>query len=76
MMSTDIERSNSEPEERLVEYKGKKIDLRKVDIDAKTGEPKAKKKKSERKVYKVHKYKKSATSKAARSAQGKGKKRK
>ena len=29
-----------------------------------------------RKVYKVHKYKKSATSKAARSAQGKGRKRK
>lgn len=29
-------------------------------------------KKSTRKVYKVHKYKKSATSKAARSAQGKG----
>ena len=34
------------------------------------------KKKSTRKVYKVHKYKKSATSKAARSAQGKGKRRK
>ncbi|MBE5840255.1 MAG: ribonuclease R [Butyrivibrio sp.] len=33
-------------------------------------------KKSTRKVYKVHKYKKSATSKAARSAQGKGRKRK
>jgi ribonuclease R len=32
--------------------------------------------KSGRKVYKVHKYKKSATSKAARSAQGKGRKRK
>ena len=31
---------------------------------------------SGRKVYKVHKYKKSATSKAARSAQGKGRKRK
>ena len=34
------------------------------------------KKKSTRKVYKVHKYKKSATSKAARSAQGKGRSRK
>ena len=34
------------------------------------------KKNSTRKVYKVHKYKKSATSKAARSAQGKGKRRK
>lgn len=33
-------------------------------------------KKSTRKVYKVHKYKKSATSKAARSAQGRGRKRK
>jgi ribonuclease R len=32
-------------------------------------------KKPGRKVYKVHKYKKSATSKAARSAQGKGRKR-
>ncbi len=32
--------------------------------------------KSSRKVYKVHKYKKSATSKAARSAQGKGRKKK
>ena len=32
-------------------------------------------KKSGRKVYKVHKYKKSATSKAARSAQGKGRKK-
>ena len=32
-------------------------------------------KKSTRKVYKVHKYKKSATSKAARSAQGKGRKK-
>ncbi len=32
--------------------------------------------KSGRKVYKVHKYKKSATSKAARSAQGKGRKKK
>ena len=31
--------------------------------------------KSLRKVYKVHKYKKSATSKAARSAQGKGRKK-
>ncbi len=31
---------------------------------------------SGRKVYKVHKYKKSATSKAARSAQGKGRKKK
>ena len=31
---------------------------------------------STRKVYKVHKYKKSATSKAARSAQGKGRSRK
>jgi len=34
------------------------------------------KKKSTRKVYKVHKYKKSATSKAARTAQGKGRSRK
>ena len=34
-----------------------------------------KEKKSGRKVYKVHKYKKSATSKAARSAQGKGQKK-
>jgi ribonuclease R len=33
-------------------------------------------KKSTRKVYKVHKYKKSATSKAARSAQGKGRRKK
>ena len=31
---------------------------------------------SGRKVYKVHKYKKSATSKAARSAQGKGRRKK
>ena len=36
---------------------------------------KEEKKKSTRKVYKVHKYKKSATSKAARSAQGKGRKK-
>ncbi len=33
-------------------------------------------KKSGRKVYKVHKYKKSATSKAARSAQGRGRRKK
>ena len=41
----------------------------------KTSVKKDEKKKSTRKVYKVHKYKKSATSKAARSAQGKGRKK-
>lgn len=42
----------------------------------KSGKKEAGKKESGRKVYKVHKHKKSATSKAARSAQGKGRKRK
>ena len=41
-----------------------------------SGSDKEDKKASGRKVYKVHKYKKSATSKAARSAQGKGRRKK
>ena len=41
-----------------------------------SGKDEKEKPESGRKVYKVHKYKKSATSKAARSAQGKGRKRK
>ncbi len=44
--------------------------------DSRTGKPVKKKKDSGRKVYKVHKYKKSATSKAARSSQGKCRKKK
>ncbi len=71
---------------RVVEYNGELFDLSEYEPDSKTGEfrkKKSKKKsdskdsnKSGRKVYKVHKYKKSATSKAARSSQKKGGKRK
>ena len=62
------------------------IDLSEYEPDARTGKPVRKKsaksketdfeKSSGRKVYKVHKYKKSATSKAARSSQKKGRKKK
>ncbi|MCR5404512.1 MAG: ribonuclease R [Butyrivibrio sp.] len=45
---------------------------RSVKVKSKTDD---KEKKSGRKIYKVHKYKKSATSKSARSAQGKGRKK-
>ncbi|MBP3199482.1 MAG: ribonuclease R [Butyrivibrio sp.] len=71
---------------RLVEYNGEMIDLSEYEPDARTGKPVRKKsakskgtdfeKSSGRKVYKVHKYKKSATSKAARSSQKKGRKKK
>ena len=54
---------------------GKVRKLMDVEPDPRTGKPKLKKP-AGRKVYKVHKYKKSATSKAARSSQGKGRKKK
>ncbi len=79
-------------EGRLVEYNGEIIDLSEYEPDSRTGKPRKKKhssvmtgqygrrssdkKKNSRKVYKVHKYKKSATSKAARSTQGKGRHKK
>ena len=74
---------------RQIEIDGEMVDLSEVEPDPRTGKPRAKKKSvskkagksaeksaSGRKVYKVHKYKKSATSKAARSAQGKGRRKK
>ena len=78
---TSKKEAKKESHGRLVEYDGELIDLSQYEPDSKTGKFRKKKnasedKKSTRKVYKVHKYKKSATSKAARSAQGKGKRRK
>ena len=69
---------------RTVDVNGETVDIRDVEPDPRTGKPRLKKgakdsktsKAPGRKVYKVHKYKKSATSKAARSAQGKGKRKK
>ncbi len=58
-------------EERLVSYRGQMVDISEVEPDPRTGKPKLKKP-AGRKVYKVHKYKKSATSKAGRSSQNKG----
>ncbi len=67
---------------KLIEKSGKRVtidgevmNLSEVEPDPRTGRAKPKKK-STRKVYKVHKYKKSATSKAARSSQGKGRRKK
>ena len=81
--SKERKSGNKKKEGRLVEFEGEMIDLSEYEPDSKTGKFRKKKssksgdeKKSTRKVYKVHKYKKSATSKAARSAQGKGRKRK
>ena len=54
----------------------KKLGAAKGKTSGKSSRNKEDSSKSGRKVYKVHKYKKSATSKAARSAQGKGRKRK
>ena len=107
-----MERADNEPKEeyeddedadqRLVEYRGRLVDISEIEPDPRTGEIQLKKNKkasrsydkagkstkkakgkkdaekpaSGRKVYKVHKYKKSATSKAARSAQGKGRRKK
>ncbi len=79
---TSKKEAKKESHGRLVEYDGELIDLSQYEPDSKTGKFRKKKssssedKKSTRKVYKVHKYKKSATSKAARSAQGKGKRKK
>lgn len=73
----------SERDVRTVDVNGETMDIRDVEPDPRTGKPRLKKPGKSaskgtgapgRKVYKVHKYKKSATSKAARSAQGKGKK--
>ncbi|WP_026652807.1 ribonuclease R [Butyrivibrio proteoclasticus] len=47
-----------------------------IEVEEEEEKPKKKKKDSGRKVYKVHKYKKSATSKAARSSQKKGRRKK
>jgi ribonuclease R len=81
--SKERKSGSKKKEGRLVEFEGEMIDLSEYEPDSKTGKFRKKKssksgdeKKSTRKVYKVHKYKKSATSKAARSAQGKGRKRK
>ncbi len=60
---------------RKIEVRGEEYDLRDIEPDPRTGKPKLKKA-TGRKVYKVHKYKKSATSKAARSSQGKGRRKK
>jgi ribonuclease R len=70
-------RKKSEPKKsrKKVSVRGEMVDLRDVEPDPRTGKPKLKKP-AGRKVYKVHKYKKSATSKAARSSQGKGRKKK
>lgn len=79
---TSKKEAKKESHARLFEYDGELIDLSQYEPDSKTGKFRKKKssssedKKSTRKVYKVHKYKKSATSKAARSAQGKGKRKK
>ena len=64
-----------------VKVRGEELDIREVEPDSRTGKPRKKKSAaakpaSGRKVYKVHKYKKSATSKAARSAQGKSRRKK
>ena len=67
--------AQSENDEQMIEVRGKRVRMKDVEPDPRTGKPKLKKPAS-RKVYKVHKYKKSATSKAARSAQGKGKRKK
>ncbi len=66
--------SDVEPDPRT----GKPRKKKKASSSGKKGSSAAKtgKTASGRKVYKVHKYKKSATSKAARSAQGKGKRKK
>ena len=67
---------------KTVIVRGEEVDIRDVEPDPRTGKPRKKKSAagakapSGRKVYKVHKYKKSATSKAARSAQGKGRRKK
>ncbi len=80
-----IDLNDYEPDSRTGELKPKHKDKDKrfgkgagKSSKSKAGKSSAGKDKtdSKRKVYKVHKYKKSATSKAARSAQGKGKKRK
>ncbi len=76
----DKKKSNKDSKKskgRLVEYNGEMIDLSEYEPDSVTGDLRPKKKENTkgRKVYKVHKYKKSATSKAARSAQGKKKRK-
>ncbi len=68
-------KSESKKSRKKVNVRGEMVDLRDVEPDPRTGKPKLKKP-AGRKVYKVHKYKKSATSKAARSSQGKGRKKK
>ncbi|MCR5555991.1 MAG: S1 RNA-binding domain-containing protein, partial [Butyrivibrio sp.] len=73
-----IDLSEYEPDPRTGEPKPKKAKGKKKEISSKKSRSESQEKKasSGRKVYKVHKYKKSATSKATRSAQGKGRKRK
>ena len=68
-------RSEPKKSRKKVSIRGEMVDLKDVEPDPRTGKPKLKKP-AGRKVYKVHKYKKSATSKAARSSQGKGRKKK
>lgn len=74
-------------EDRTIDVDGEQVSLSEVEPDMRTGKPRKKKsssgkntaagkKASGRKVYKVHKYKKSATSKAARSSQGKARRKK
>ena len=72
---TPRKKSESKKSRKKVNVRGEMVDLRDVEPDPRTGKPKLKKP-AGRKVYKVHKYKKSATSKAARSSQGKGRKKK
>ena len=71
-----IDLTEYEPDSRTGEPRPKrKKSSYKPSRSGKKAGAKEEKKKSTRKVYKVHKYKKSATSKAARSAQGKGKRK-
>lgn len=65
-----------QPKHRKGSKSGRGASVKTSRSGRKKSDDKGDKKKSTRKVYKVHKYKKSATSKAARSAQGKGKRRK
>ncbi|MBE5845227.1 MAG: ribonuclease R [Butyrivibrio sp.] len=71
-------KSKKDKEKALKKAEKKKTEkeIKKLEKALKEKKSKGKEKESTRKVYKVHKYKKSATSKAARSSQGKKKKKK
>lgn len=71
-----IDLSEYEPDALTGEFRKKRKSGSDKGKGRKNASSNKEKAKSSRKVYKAHKYKKSATSKAARSAQGKGRKKK